>query len=73
MADTITIRGENIPFDLLLWRRYCVRGQALLSAAYDLNPNLADAGPILPIGRAVIVPDLPAADSGARHIPTLYD
>jgi phage tail protein X len=29
-------------------------------ATYRMNPGLADLGPILPLGRAVTLPDLPS-------------
>lgn len=63
MPETITVRGENIPLDLLLWRRYGVRGQDLVEQTLDLNPGLADMGPILPLGTTVVIPDLPPAQA----------
>ena len=50
MAETITVKGDNIALDLLLWRRFGVRGQQLVEETYQLNPGLADLGLILPPG-----------------------
>ena len=73
MPETITIRGEGIMADLLLWRKYGVRGQALVDELYDLNPGLADLGPFIPIGTEVIVPDLPAPQPFTeRTVVTLF-
>ncbi len=63
MAETITVRGEGISLDLLLWRRYGVRGQALVEQALELNPGLSALGAILPLGTVVILPDLPPEPS----------
>jgi len=63
MTQSLTISGTSISLDLLLWRRYGDAGQALLVAAYGLNPGLAALGPILPAGTVVTLPDAPATTS----------
>lgn len=60
--------------DLLLWRRYGRRGQALVDDAYRLNRKLADAGVILPVGTIVLLPDLPAVPRAPlRRAVSLFD
>lgn len=44
----------------LLCLRHLGATAGVTEAAYRLNPGLADIGPILPLGRAVVLPDLPA-------------
>ena len=61
MTEMITIAGEGITLDLLLWRRHGVRGQGLVADALTLNPGLAALRPVLPLGTVVIIPDLPPA------------
>ena len=73
MAESLTIRGEGITLELLLWRRYGVRGRELVSAAFDANPGLAAKGPYLPLGTVVSLPDLPARTSAARKVVSLFD
>lgn len=73
MEERITIRGDGISLDLLLWRRHGVRGRALVEEAYALNPGLAALGPILPIGTQVVLPELAAgASPQPRRIVTLF-
>lgn len=73
MPKTITIRGDNLTADLLLWRIHGVRGQQLIEELMNINPGLAALGPILPPGTPVIVPDLPAEEPFAtREIVTLF-
>lgn len=72
MNETITIRGEGISLDLLLWRKYGVRGRELVVAALDLNPGLAAMGPILPLGTVVAVPPLPAKSPVSVALVTLF-
>lgn len=59
MTETVTIRGDGISLDLLLWRRFGVAGQALLTTTLDLNPGLAACGAILLLGTVVVLPEAP--------------
>ncbi|WP_198475204.1 tail protein X [Aquamicrobium zhengzhouense] len=73
MAEMVTIRGENITLDLLLWRRHGVRGQGLVEETLALNPNLASLGPIIPLGTVVRLPDLPVRQEPApRKVVSLF-
>lgn len=73
--QTITIAGDNLSTDLILYRRDGRRGQDLLAQAYELNPGLAELGPILPIGTKVILPDPVAASTVAPVVQpiSLFD
>lgn len=62
--QTITVKGEGITLDLLLWRAYGVRGRILVEDALALNTDLAALGAIIPLGTLVHLPDLPAAETG---------
>lgn len=73
MAEFVTIRGEGITLDLLLWRRHGVRGRELVSAAFDANPGLAAKGAFLPLGTVISLPDLPARTSSVRKVVSLFD
>lgn len=55
-AETIVIEGDNITLDLLIWRRFQVPTPGLVERTLDLNRDLADLGPILPVGTKVIIP-----------------
>ena len=72
MNEIITIRGEGISLDLLLWRKYGVRGRELVETALTLNPGLAALGSILPMGTAVIIPPLPAESRTPVKLVTLF-
>lgn len=70
---TVTIKGEGITADLLLFRTYGVSGQALVEEFYDINPGVAALGPVLPLGTVVTIPDQPAVTSPAVAQPvTLF-
>lgn len=74
MAETITVRGEGITVDLLLWRKYGVRGRGVVEATFALNPGLAALGPILPLGTLVTLADLPAAPKVSERLAiSLFD
>jgi len=68
MLETVTIKGEGITLDLLLWRRYGRRGQDLLDKAFLLNPGLAAKGYFLPLGTTIIVPDMPKQKQTRRVV-----
>lgn len=74
MADIITIAGDNLSLDLLLYRRDGRAGQALLEAALEANPGLAERGPVLPVGLVVVLPDRPVVVRQALRQPiSLFD
>ena len=50
-------QGDTV--DALCWRHFG-RSAGLVEAVLELNPGLADVGPILPHGLAVTMPDRPA-------------
>ncbi len=59
MTSTVTVRGEGISVDLLLWRSFGIQGRALVEKTLSLNQGLSALGPILPLGTTVILPDIP--------------
>jgi len=70
--DAVTIRGEGITLDLLLWRIHGVRGQHLVEVAFELNPGLAALGPVLPLGTVVKIPPMPQAVRAPAPLITLF-
>lgn len=57
--DLITVQGEFITVDLLVWRRYRTPAPGVVEALLDLNPHLAKlhrSSPFLPIGTQVRIP-----------------
>lgn len=68
MAEQVTIEGQGITLDLLLWRRFGIAGQALLEATYELNRGIAALGAVLPAGTVVTLPDPPSPRSAAATV-----
>jgi phage tail protein X len=73
MTETITIKGEGITLDLLLWRRFGRAGQALVEAALQLNAGLAALGAELPLGTRVTLPEEPTAAATTETAISLFD
>lgn len=74
MPETITVAGDNLSLDLILYRRDGRAGQDLVEAALALNPGLAALGPVIPVGTRVILPDPPLAPRQALRAPvSLFD
>lgn len=63
--ETITVRGDGITLSLLVWRRFRQPMPGLVEQVYDLNPGLADLGPILPYETSVTMP-IPADEAAAE-------
>lgn len=58
-VDLITIEGDEITADLLVWRRYKRRAPYMFEAMLDMNPHLARHhrnGPFIPLGVQVAIP-----------------
>ncbi|GAA5665137.1 hypothetical protein Brsp07_03640 [Brucella sp. NBRC 14130] len=71
--QTVTIKGEGITLDLLLWRTYGVRGRGLLERALSLNVGMARLGTVIPMGTEIILPDLPPVNVGqTREVVSLF-
>jgi phage tail protein X len=69
-AETVhTRQGDTV--DMLLWR---TRGSTagLTERTLELNPGLADRGPVLPAGLPVILPAA-AAPASVRETVKLWD
>ncbi|KAB0571282.1 tail protein X [Brucella pituitosa] len=72
--QSITVKGEGITLDLLLWRAYGVRGRILVEEALALNTDLAALGAIIPLGTLVQLPDLPPEETGqSRQVVSLFE
>ncbi|KAB2752914.1 tail protein X [Brucella anthropi] len=71
--QTITVKGEGITLDLLLWRAYGVRGRSLIEKSLSLNVDMARLGTVIPMGTKVILPDLPPEEVGrSREVVSLF-
>lgn len=72
MAEWAEIKGEGVVLDLLLHRKYGVRGRELVEQTLVLNPGLASLGPVLPLGTRVLLPDLPGPSPAKKRVVSLF-
>lgn len=59
MHETIeshTVSSENLTVSLLVWRRFKRPMPGLIERIYELNRDLGEAGPYLPVGTVVLLP-----------------
>ncbi|RJF81138.1 phage tail protein [Azospirillum cavernae] len=56
-ARYVTRDGDTV--DWIAWKHYGAVGGAM-EAVLQANDGLADAGPLLPAGRTILLPDLPS-------------
>ncbi|MCD9124026.1 tail protein X [Cupriavidus sp. UGS-1] len=62
-------QGDTV--DLLVFRHFG-RTRGLVETVLEMNPGLADLGPILPIGTEVELPSAPA-DQPTKPLLQLFD
>ena len=57
--DYVTVQGDGLTVDILVWRRYKRAAYGITELTMDLNPHLAQLhkdNPFLPIGTQVRIP-----------------
>jgi phage tail protein X len=57
--EFLTVQGEGITADLIIWRRYRTRTRGAVEALLDLNPQLARLhreSPFIPVGTQIRIP-----------------
>lgn len=73
-VETITVKGDHITLDLLVWRRFRDHRSGFVERVLNMNPGLADLGPFLPIGTKVRIPlDAPELRPAERPVVRLWD
>ena len=73
-TETIVVKGEAITLSLLVWRRFKRQNTGFVERVLDINPGLADLGPILPAGTSVVFPiDPPEVQRKERNVVHLWD
>lgn len=72
--EEIRVEGDDITLSLLVWRRFQTRTPGVVERALNLNPGLADLGPVLPVGTVVRIPvDAPDKPPEQRPVVRLWD
>lgn len=70
---TMIVRAQqHDTLDLLCWRHLGATAN-LVEAALELNPGLADYGPILPHGLLVNLPEPTATPTNTAQVVNLWD
>lgn len=64
-VESVTVRGEGITLPLLVWRRFRKPMPGLVEQVLDLNQDLADLGPVLPVGTILLIPIPDEDEAGA--------
>lgn len=61
-SERYTVTGDSMMLDAVIWRRFQQPMPGLVERTLDMNPGLAAAGPLLPIGTVINIPiDTPVA------------
>ena len=72
-VERVTVSGDGLSLDLILWRKYRRRMPGLLEMALDLNPGLAGKGPTLPIGTVIDIPIVDPDPARDLQVVQLWD
>jgi phage tail protein X len=72
--ETITVAGDELTLDLLIWRRFRRPMRGMLTRIYELNPRLSELPTILPVGTKVVIPiDPPPRLAPSRKVIQLWE
>jgi phage tail protein X len=66
--DLITVSGDYVTVDAVVWKRYRSRAPGMVEAMLDVNPHLAKlhrVSPFLPVGTQLRIPIDPDILRGA--------
>lgn len=55
-SETVTVEGDNLTVDLILWRKFRRPTPGLVEHTYFTNPGLAVLGEVLPVGTVFTIP-----------------
>jgi len=55
-TELVRVEGDDVTVPLIVWRRFKRPMPGLVERIYDLNPGLADLGPVLPFGTRFSLP-----------------
>lgn len=73
-SEIITVQGDEISVDLIVFRRFRRPMPGLVERILDLNPGLAELGPYLPVGTVVEIPiDAPNREPVEEEAVRLWD
>lgn len=67
LAGTFVRAAQGDMVDLIAWRHYGHR-PGIVEAIFEVNPGLADFGPVLPLGTVVFLPSIPKPSQVAPTI-----
>lgn len=73
-TEIIVVKGEAITLPLLLWRRFKKQKEGFMERVLAMNTGLADFGPFIPVGTAVLIPlDAPELQNKEKNSVHLWD
>lgn len=55
-TELVSVEGDDVTVPLIVWRRFKRPMPGLVERIYDMNPGLADLGPVLPYGTGLSMP-----------------
>lgn len=73
-TETIVIKGDELTIDLILYRRFKRPMPGLFERVLDMNRDIAETGPFLPLGAKLVIPiDAPATTPAVSPAVRLWD
>lgn len=58
LAETVTVMGEHLTVDLIVWRKFRKPMPGLVEKVFHLNPGLAANGEFLALGTVFTIPEV---------------
>ncbi len=71
--ETYIVHGDGLTVDAIIWQRYRRRTPKLVEETLELNPGLAELGPIIPSGTRIVIPVPPPPAERQVAVIRLWD
>jgi len=71
--ETFIVQGDGLTVDAIIWQRYRRRTPRLFEQTLELNPGLAELGPMIPHGTTLRIPLLPPPAERQVTVVRLWD
>lgn len=72
-TETYVAATDGVAIDSMVWRRFRKPMPGLVERILDLNPGLADLGPLLPAGTTVVIPIDAPTGPAVVNVVKLWD
>lgn len=72
VREAVTVTGEGLTLDLILWRKFRQPMNGVIEKVLDANQGLAKLGMWLPVGTKVVIPVIDTEERSNPDVIVLW-